>query len=225
MARQRRWYRGRIVRGRKAFGVLGAAACAVLLASGCGGGTRQDAGELERTYKLQLLAARFPASQSIARPVFMRVLVRNADTKTIPNLTATVDSFYYTEKFPELASSKRPVWVVERGPGATPSRPVQSQEISPPGGGQTAYVNTWSLGPLAPRQVRAFVWKVVPVKAGSHIVHLRISASLGVKARATLADGHLPIRTFAAHIAPAPPATHVDPNTGKVTAGPFPASP
>ena len=62
-------------------------------------------------------------------------------------------------------------------------------------------------------------------KASMTEVQAAATASLGVKARATLADGHLPIRTFAAHIAPAPPATHVDPNTGKVTAGPYPASP
>jgi hypothetical protein len=204
-------------------GVL--AACATLLVAGCGGGAKQTADEPAHSYKIEVLDLTFKPKQAVGRPAKMRIEVRNADAKTIPNIAVTLDSFYYTEKYPELAANKRPVWVVERGPGVTPSRPVQSEAISSPGGGQTAYVNTWSLGPLAPRQVRAFVWKVVPVKAGSHIVHLRISASLGVKAGATLAGGQLPIRSFAAQIAPAPPATHVDPNTGQVTAGGFPASP
>ena len=53
----------------------------------------------------------------------------------------TLDSFYYTEHFPELAANKRPVWVVERGPGTVASPPVESQEVSVPGSAQTAYVN------------------------------------------------------------------------------------
>ncbi len=200
-------------------------AFAALLVSGCGGGTPQDAGEAAHTYKIQILDATFDPTQAVARPTSMRIKVRNADLRTIPNVAVTVDSFYYTETYPELAADKRPVWVVERGPGTIPARPVESQAISPPGGGQTAYLNTWALGPLAPGGTRTFEWKVVPVKTGAHTVHLEVAAGLAGKAKARLPNGDQLKRTFAARIAGVPPATHVNPSTGKVEAGVFSAKP
>jgi hypothetical protein len=193
----------------------------VLLAAGCGGGSEQTAGEGERSFKLTQTGLSFTPKQAVARPATMRIAVRNDDTKTAPNVAVTVDSFYYTEKYPELAANKRPVWVVEQGPGTPPQAPVQSQAVSPPGGGQTNYVNTWALGPLRPKQVRTFEWKVVPVKAGSHSVRVKVSAGLG-----GLAKTRSPLTSrLSVKIAPAPPATHVDPSTGKVAAGQFSAQP
>lgn len=196
-----------------------------LLASGCGGGSEQTAGEAKRSYKTELLGLTFKPEQAVARPATMRIKVRNVDSKTIPAVAVTLDSFYYTEKYPELAANQRPVWVVEQGPGKPPRTPVQSQAVSPPGGGQTAYVNTWALGPLAPKHTQTFEWKVVPVKSGTHTVHITIGAGLGGRARATLANGNSATATLVAHIAPAPPSTHVDPSTGKVAAGRFSALP
>jgi hypothetical protein len=209
------------VRARSGISAGIATACIALLAAGCGGGAKQTAGEREHTYDLTPTDLTFKAQQSVARPTTMRIAVRNDDAKTAPNVAVTVDSFYYTEKYPELAANKRPVWVVEQGPGTPAKSPVQSQAVSPPGGGQTVYVNTWALGPLAPKQTRTFEWKVVPVKSGFHRVHVRISAGLGglAKTKAPLTA------TFGAHIAPAPPTTHVDPSTGKVVAGQFSAQP
>jgi hypothetical protein len=204
-------------------GTLGA--CAVLLISGCGGGKEQTAGEPAHTYTIEVQDLTFKPEQAVSRPATMRIEVRNADSKAIPNIGVTVDSFYYTEKYPELASDKRPVWVVEQGPGTPPQSPAQSQAISPPGGGQTAYVNTWALGRLAPGASKVFEWKVIPVKSGTHRVHLEIVAGLGGKTKAALANG-TPLRaTFEAHIAPAPPSRHVNPSTGRVEAGTFSAQP
>jgi hypothetical protein len=214
------------VRGRNVFGaLLLPGACAALLVSGCGGGTRQDAREPEHVYKIRVTDLTFPPKQAISRPTFMRIKVVNADTKTIPNIGVTIDSFYYTSTYPELAANRRPIWVVEQGPGPNPSRPAQSQAISPPGGGQTAYVNTWALGPLAPGKTATFLWKVVPVKAGTHRLHLLVVPSLGGKAKATLPNGGLLAATMQAHIAAAPAARHVNPNTGRVTPGAYPTTP
>lgn len=200
------------------------AAGAALLVAGCGGGTKQTSGEPEHTYKIEVLDVTFMPEQAIARPAKMRIEVRNADTRTIPNIAVTLDSFYYTEKYPELAANKRPVWVVEQGPGTPPEAPVQSQAVSPAGGGQTNYVNTWALGPLAPHKTQVFEWKVIPVKAGVHRVSFEISAGLGGLAKATLPNGSALTGRFRAEIAPAPPQTHVDPSTGKVVPGTFPSS-
>ncbi len=204
--------------------VLGGA-CSAVLASGCGGGSKQTVGEAKRTYKMRIAAATFPGKQSIAKPAEMQVEVVNEANRTVPNVAITVDSFSYVEKYPELASDKRPVWVVEQGPGTSPKTPVQSLAVSPPGGGQTVYINTWALGPLKPKATRTFTWKVVPVKAGAHSVHLTVAAGLAGNARATLARGGAVTRSFAAQIAPAPPSRHVDPNTGRVVSGAVSAIP
>jgi hypothetical protein len=202
-----------------------AAALVGLIALGCGGGARQDAREPEGTFTLAVVHAAFPRLQSIARPTGLVLVVRNTGTRTAPNVAVTLDSFYYTSHFPELAANKRPVWVVERGPGAIPSPPVESEAVSPPGGGQTAYVNTWALGPLAPGDARAFVWHVVPVKAGVHTVHYAVAAGLAGRAKALSVSGGPVHGHFTASIAAVPPARHVNPNTGQVAPGPYPARP
>jgi len=196
-----------------------------LLASGCGGGTQQDAHEPKGTFTVKVVKASFPAKQAIARPTSLELQVRNTGTRPAPNLAVTIDSFSYVEKYPELADSKRPIWVVEQGPGAIAKRPVQSQAISPPGGGQTAYVNTWAFGPLAAGGTRTFLWRVMPVKAGLHTVHFTIAAGLAGKARAQLAGGAAATGHFSVDIAPRPPANHVDPETGQIVSGALPLTP
>jgi hypothetical protein len=204
---------------------LGVAAASTLLAVGCGGGTRQDAHGPAGTFAMKIVRASFPADQSIARPTRLELLVRNTGAHAVPDVAVTVDSFDYASNYPELAADKRPVWAIERGPGAIAEPPVESQEVSPPGGGQTAYVNTWALGPLAPGETQTFIWRVVPVKAGTHTVNFTVAAALAGKAKAQLASGAPVQGHFTVAIAPAPPTTHVDPNTGRVVTGAYPATP
>ena len=204
---------------------LGAGALTLLTLAGCGGGSAQDAHEKSATYHMQVVAAQFPAKQAIARQTRMELLVRNTGSTTVPNVAITVNSFNYASNYPELAADKRPIWVIEQGPGAIAKPPVESQEVSPPGGGQTAYTNTWALGPLAAGKTTAFVWKVVPVKAGEHTVTYTVSAGLAGKAKARLKSGGAVTGRLTAQIASAPPATYVDPKTGKVVAGVYSATP
>jgi hypothetical protein len=204
---------------------LGAAgACVVLLVAGCGG-SAQDAHEAKATYGVRVVRAYFPARQSIAGQTRLVLQVRNTGTQTVPNVAVTIDSFAYTSNYAELASNKRPIWVVEDGPGAIPTRPVQSEAVSPPGGGQTAYFNTWALGPLAPGHTATFLWRVVPVKAGIYTLHYTVAAGLAGNARALLAHGGPAVGHFTVAIAPRPPATHVDPETGQVVPGAYPVTP
>ncbi len=193
-------------------------ACA-MLAAGCGGGGQQDAGEAKGHFEMKILSASFPSAQAIARPARMELRVRNTGTHTVPNVAVTVDSFNYTATTPELAANKRPIWAIEQGPGTPARSPVESQEVSIPGGGQTAYVNTWALGPLAAGATQTLIWKVVPVKAGRHTVTFAIAAGLSGKAVAVLHSGGAVHGHFAVNIAPAPPTTHVDPSTGKIVTG------
>jgi hypothetical protein len=186
----------------------------VLLACGCGGGSRQDVREVAGTFEMKLLHASFPSTQAVARPARLELQVRNTGAHTVPNVAVTVDSFNYTSNAPELAADKRPVWAIERGPGAIAQPPVETQEVSVPGGGQTAYLNTWALGPLAPGRTQTFIWRVVAVKAGMHTVRFAVSAGLAGKAKARLASGAAVRGQFKVDIAAAPPRTHVDPAAG-----------
>jgi hypothetical protein len=212
----------RAARGAGGLALAGLLAATALLAAGCGG-ARQDAGEPRGSFDVQILRASFPAHQAIARPAELVLKLRNAGSETIPNVAVSIDSFSYDiAPRPELASPKRPVWIVDEGPGAVAARPVQSAAVDPAGGGQTAYVNTWALGPLAPGGTQTFVWRVTPVKAGTHGVAFRVAAGLSGHARAQLLAGGVPAGHFTVDIASAPPATHVNPETGRVLSGPPP---
>jgi hypothetical protein len=199
-------------------------ACAALAAGGCGA-ARQDARETKRTYAMEVVKASFPATQAIARPTQLELQVRNASGHAAPSVAVSVDSFYYTENYPQLASSQRPVWVIEHGPGPAVRIPVESQTVSPPGGATTSYVNTWTFGPLSAGGTQTFVWRVTPVKAGMHTVRFTIAAGLAGKARAQLARGGPVQGQLSAKIAPLPPSRHVDPRTGRVVPGEFPIVP
>jgi hypothetical protein len=205
------------------MGLLAACgAILAMLASGCGEAQR-NAREAKGLYTVEVLRARFPARQAIARDTRLALVVRNAGASTIPNVAVTVDSFSEASTYPNLSSKLRPTWIVNTGPGAVPTRPVQSEEVNPPGGGETALVNTWALGALAPGKSRVFVWKVTPVKAGVHRIRYTVSAGLDGNARTRLAGGGRATGSFVARVAPRPPATHVNPETGRIVPGPNPA--
>ena len=174
---------------------------------------------------MKVLAASFPATQSVAKPAEMSIEVQNTGEHAIPNVAVTVDSFNYASNYAKLAANKRPIWVIEQGPGAPAKPPVSTEEVSNPGGGQTAYLNTWSLGRLAAKKTARFTWRVVAVKSGSYTVHYSVAAGLAGRAKAQLASGGPAAGHFTIQIAGAPQITHVDPNTGKVVPGEYNATP
>ncbi len=213
--------RGALSQAQTALVVSALFACALLVA-GCGGGSPQTAGEPAASFQLAVVHAHFPAKQAIATPAALELQVRNTGASTVPNVAITVDSFNYTSHYPGLAADKRPIWAIEQGPGQVAKPPVQSQNVSIPGGAQTAYVNTWALGALAPKHTRTFAWHVVPVKAGTYTVTYTVSAGLAGKAKAQSSSG-APVRGhFTVDIAPKPVTVHVDPATGRVVPGRFP---
>lgn len=195
----RRAHRGRftpVVRGRTAtaLGVV------VVAAAGCGGGARQDANEPSATFKVDVVRASFPANQRLSRQEQMVLEVKNADTRTIPDVAVTVSSFTTREDRSDLADANRPVWIVDKGPL----------------GGETAYTSTWALGALRPGQSRTFTWRVTPVTAGKRTVTYRVAAGLAGKAKAELAGGKIPEGSFDVSISRKPAQATVDPATGAV---------
>jgi hypothetical protein len=165
-----------------------------LLAAGCGGGgARQDADEPSGTFKVQVIEAKFPDKQSLAKRSQMVITVKNVDTRTIPNVAVTVKTFDQTKSDPTLADPRRPRFIVNTGPG----------------GGDTAYVGTSALGPLRPGQTKTFKWDVTAVVAGKYSLKYAVAAGLDGKAKAVLAGGGAPTGEFTGTITNKAPSAKV----------------
>lgn len=175
---------------------------------------------------MRVTNASFPKRQQIASPTALSIAVQNEGDRALPNVAVSVDSLTYMAKRPAgLADRERPTWVIDQGPGPVNEPPVESEEVSPPGGGETAFVRTWALGRLAPHQTKVFRWKLTPVRAGSHTVHWSVAAGVYGKAKAVSTSGAGALAgSFTVHVAPEPTETHVNPETGAVAKGPAPTS-
>ncbi len=183
----------------------------VLLASGCGGSPRQDANEKKGNYRLEVSSASFPERQAIAQSSTLAIKVRNADSKTAPNVAVTVETdgakpgdssgaFSQRVDDPRLSDPSRPVWIVDTGPQ----------------GGDSAATNTWSLGRLKPGATKIFKWKVTAVQAGRFKINYRISP--GLDGRARLTGGGRTKGSFQVAIDDKPVPARVDDN-GNVVRG------
>jgi hypothetical protein len=186
-----------------------AAIVAAGFVAGCGGGERQDANEPSGTFKVKVLKASFPPHQRLAHATTMQVVVRNDSGKTIPNVAVTVTSdddakggagFTTRSTATDLADPTRQLWIVDKGPR----------------GGDTAYVSTWALGPLAAGRTQTFEWHVTPVVAGTHLLRWHVAAGLNGKAVARTANGQDAAGTFRVRVASKPAPVKVDPKTGDI---------
>jgi hypothetical protein len=197
------------VRGK--HGLLVGTALAATIGGGCGG-TRQDAGEPSGHFALRVDNASFPAAQSISRVVTLSLVVRNAGSRTAPNVAVTLlgpdrstasAAFAETSDQSGLASRSRPIWIIDHGPAA----------------GDGAYSNTWSLGPLAPGHSRRFSWTVTPTRPGRFDVVYRVAAGLSGRARAVGPGGRAVTGVFRATIDGKPAQATVDAAGNVVTGG------
>jgi hypothetical protein len=171
-----------------------------LALTGCGGGERQDANEPSGTFQVAVVRASFPTKQHLAQPERFVIAVRNTGHEDVPNVAVTVSSFAERSEQAGLADPERAVWIID----------------SSPSGGDTAYVNTWALGRLAPGQTKRFVWRVTAVQAGTHTVKWQVAAGLNGKAKATLSGNRAPAGSVTVDVSKKPAQAHVDPETGKV---------
>jgi hypothetical protein len=184
-------------------------ACSLgLVATGCGGGTRQDKNEPEGRFPVAITTASFPGHQSLAQRSRLTLVVRNAGTKEIPNIAVTItpdgegtkaQAFAEVSGEPGLADRSRPVWVVDRGPF----------------GGVTSYSNTWALGRLPAGRTTRFTWDVTAVVPGVHKVRYQVAAGLNGKAVAVKAGGGVPTGTFTVSV-DSKPAQAIVTASGKV---------
>jgi hypothetical protein len=166
----------RDTRGRIAATLL----CGLALAA-CGE-ERQDADAPSGRFDLDVTTASFPAEQRIAQASTLRLDVENTGDRAIPNLAVTVETapgedgqapvaFGQSTDDPTLAASARPVWIVDEGPT----------------GGDSAYTNTWAVGPLGEGQSRTVEWRLTAAKAGRYTVGWRVAPAL--EGDVSLGDG------------------------------------
>jgi hypothetical protein len=173
----------------------------------CGGNERQDEKEPSGTFRVEVVRATFPGGQSLAKRSNLLITVRNADTKTIPNLAVTLMGFAFREKESQVADPSRPRFVINGKPVEVGTFP-ESTEESPEGCG-TAYVSTWACGPLKAGRERTFRWSVTAVKAGPYRVRYTVAAGLNGKAKAVDEAGTRPTGLFTGTISGAAPKTRV----------------
>jgi hypothetical protein len=156
----------------KSRGRLAVLAVAAVAIAGCGA-ERQDADAPAGEFDVEVTDASFPARQRIAEPATLKLEVANRGDRAVPNLAVTVEtepgkegeapvSFAQNSDDPALADSARPVWIVDEGPG----------------GGESAYANTWAVGPLGKGQTRTVEWKLTAMEAGRYTVAWRLAPSL-----------------------------------------------
>jgi hypothetical protein len=206
---------------------VGAPLLAVLVA-GCGGttvkGERQDHDEPSGNFPVAVEEAEFPLDQELAETSTMRVVVRNAGNERIPNIGVTVQctdskggqngSFDRQIAGQQQADKNRPNFVVDQIPGS--ARPASRQDLDPLER-SSAYVNTYTLGPLGANRTATFEWKVTAVRAGDFRVCYRVNAGLDGKAKAVPASGSLPLaREWQGNISNVAPRTGVS-DDGTVT--------
>ena len=183
-------------------------------------------------FPVAVTTTRFPASQRLAQPTRLVIAVRNTGHRALPDVAVTVCNGTCAADAPrgegtdaaafgadvqgtDLASSSRPVWIVNRAPG----RCGYSCRHGGAGAGVSAASNTWALGRLAPGRTARFEWRVTAVAAGRHIVAWQVAGDLSGAARAVLAGGRAPRGTFTVHVRTAPARSRVTSSGRVVTTG------
>ena len=206
----------------------------MLVVAACGGGARQDASEPSGDFPVAVTTASFPGSQRLSEHSHLVLAVRNTGSKTIPNVAVTIcnvtctypappgegtdaAAFAQDLQMPGLANPSRPVWVIDRPPGACNAgcRPGSSNGSGSPGGAVTAYSNTWALGALAPGRTAKFDWAVTAVAPGRHVVAWEVAAGLNGNAKAVTSSGSPPNGTFTVLIHRAPSESYIN-NNGRI---------
>jgi hypothetical protein len=193
------------------------ACLAPLAVAGCGGGQRQDENEPSGTFRVEVVKAQFPAQQKLAKRSNLVVTVRNAGSKTIPNVAVTVHGFNVRKKNRQLADPERPVFLINGRPREIGGFP-ESQEAAPLGC-DTAYVDTWACGKLKPGAQRTFGWSVTAVQAGRFKIAYVVAAGLNGKAKAVDGSDGRPNGAFAGTISSAAPKTRVADDGRTVVSG------
>jgi hypothetical protein len=186
--------------------------------AGCGGGERQDENEPEGDFSVEVVSAMFPAKQKLAKNSDLVITLRNAGDETVPNIAVTLEGLSFRSDATGLSNPERPRFAVNGVPKEIGGYP-EAKEATPLGC-DTAYVNTWACGPLAPGREKTFVWSVTAVKAGPYDIKWRVAAGLDGNANAVDADGEgAPSGSFTGTVSDKPPDVRVAADGETVVSG------
>jgi hypothetical protein len=187
--------------------------------SACGDDAeRQDADEPAGEFPVEVVAAKFPTEQRLAETSDLELEIENAGSEDVPDLAVTIftgdepssGSFSVRSDQPGLADPNRPVWILENGFPKLVTPEVTNLEQAPPAGAEAAQTNTFSFGPLPPRESKDIVWRLTPVQAGTYTVHYELAAGLTGKAKAVTKDGGPVEGEFVVTITDKPPQARVN---------------
>jgi hypothetical protein len=184
--------------------VCGAAALAI---AGCAGDKKQDENEPEGNFEVDVVEATFPSKQKLAKRSDLVITVRNTGAQTIPNIAVTIRGLTRRKDDPDLADPERPIFVINGQPKEIGG--VPEAKDAAPEGCETAYLDTWACGRLAPGKSKTFKWSVTAVQAGPFDISYRVAAGLDGKARAVAAGGTAPTGKFSGNISDEAPDSRV----------------
>jgi hypothetical protein len=210
---------GRVRGGIAIFTVAGGLVVA-LASCGSDESSRQDAGEPQGKFPVDVYRSQFANRQRLAQTTDLVLGVQNTGDEPIPDLAITIStdggqttgsyntggSFYIRIDDPSLANPNRPVWILED------KYPKIKGEGLPPGSsvGTAAQTNTYAFGELEPGDRREMIWRLTPVRAGTYTVDYEVSAGLYGNAEAETADGSTPEGKFVVTISDKPPEARVN---------------
>ncbi|MDQ3729529.1 MAG: hypothetical protein M3355_08065 [Actinomycetota bacterium] len=193
----------------------------IALAAGCGGGgadERQGANEPSGKFEVDVTKATFPPKQKLAKRSQLAINVENTGDRTVPNLAVTVEGFdeLQTDPDAETADARTTVFAINGEPvnlkqygGFDDSLP------DTPGDSDTAFVDTWTVGPVKPGETKKLRWTVTAARRGAYRVKYEVAAGLDGKAKAVGPDGGPPQGVFAGTISAAAPDERVSDRDGR----------
>ena len=230
----------RRLRGAEAGIATGIGALVVsLVASGCGGGQRQDVTEPSGRFPVKVVTAGFPERQLLAQTSDLELAIKNVGDREIPDLAVTIyttqsphgklkaaptstgsgqGSFNIRLNDPSLSNPNRPVWTVENGyPKLRPSASSETKLAKAPSAGAVAAeTDTFQFGSVPPGETKDIVWRVTAVRRGIYPVRYQVAAGLYGKAKAVTTDGGPVKGAFDVTISAKPPQTCVK-GAGRIT--------
>lgn len=197
-----------------------------LALAACGGDEESQAdNEPKGEFPVEVASAKFPARQRLGETSDLVLEVENAGDETIPDLAITLYTgdekadgpFNLRSEQQGLADPNRPVWILENDYPKLLADGVDASELDdePTAGAETAAVNTYAFGPVAPGESLAAVWRVTAVEGGTYTVHYEVAGGIDGNAKAVTADGSPVEGEFVATISDKPPKTRVT-DSGKV---------
>jgi hypothetical protein len=192
----------------------------------CGGDEESQAdNEPVGEFPVEVSSATFPARQRLGETSDLVLEVENAGDETIPDLAITLwtgdekadGPFNLRSEQEGLADPNRPVWILENDYPKLLTDDIDPAELDdePTAGAETAAVNTYAFGPVAPGDSLSAVWRVTAVEGGTYTVHYEVAGGIDGNAKAVTADGSPVEGEFVATISTKPPNTRVT-DSGKV---------